>query len=216
VSDIVIGVVGDARRQEAAWDLFKQTDATFISLDTGTLGCTKNHLMVWTNILQHGGDWGVVLEDDAELCEGFHDQLTQVLYDPPADVVSLYLGTGYPKAWQRFIKKGMATDAQWLLSTHVLHCVGLAIRMHLVPDMLRFVGKMTDTEKLWPVDEQITHWCRLRGQRVAHTKPSIVDHREDLPSLIEHPDGAGRTLPRHAWEFGRRDSWDSTATTEIP
>jgi hypothetical protein len=107
-------------------------------------------------------------------------------------------------------------NAPSALSTHVLHGVALAIRMPLVSDMLRFVGKMTDTEKLWPVDEQITHWCRLRGQRVAFTKPSIVDHREDIPSLIQHPDGGGRDKPRHAWAFGTRDVWDTQATTEIP
>lgn len=217
MSDVTIGVVADMRRNPDAWRLYDQVGAQVVSYDDAIMGCTANHLKVWTKLLQHGGDWGVVLEDDAQPCLGFREQLDLVLADPPADVIGLYLGRNFPRAWQRFIKPCMATDAHWVMSSHLLHCVGVAIRMHMVPDMLRFVGRMTPTEKLWPIDEQITHWCRLRGLRVAYPKPSIVEHR-DLPPLVDHSqiDGAGRKLPRVAWQFGTREYWDSKATTDIP
>lgn len=216
MSDIVIGVVGDMRRNRQAYILATGCDAKVLSLDEGILGCTKNHIKVWTKLLQHGGNWGVVLEDDAAPCEDFLDQLAAVLANPPCDVVSLYLGRSYPRAWQRFIKKALIDpDAHWITSTHVLHGVGLAIRMHLVEDMLRFIGNMAAAEQDWPIDEQITHWCRLRGHAVAYTRPSIVDHG-DGESLVEHRDGAGRELPRHAWEFGTREKWNPELRTEMP
>jgi GR25 family glycosyltransferase involved in LPS biosynthesis len=213
MSDIAIGVVGDIRRYGDAWELSQAVNADFVCYDDSTLGCTGNHLRMWHKMIQHGGDWGVVLEDDAQLCDDFTNQLAMVLDGPPASVVSLYLGTGYPRAWQRFIKPKMATGAHWIVSSHLLHCVGVAIRMPLIPDMLRFVGKMAPAERLWPIDEQITHWCRLRGQLVAYTKPSIIEHR-DLPTLLTHQDGR-RELPRHAWQFGSRNVWDNTAVVEM-
>ena len=212
MSDIVIGVVADMRRQQQAWDLAKALDATVVSFDDGTLGCTRNHLKVWTKLLQHGGNWAVVIEDDALLCDDFDTTLAAVLAKPPADIVGLYLGKNYPRAWQRVIKPKMATDAHWITSTHLLHGLGTCMRMSLLEDMLRFVGRMEDG---WPIDEKITHWCRLRGHRVAYTKPSIIEHA-DGPSLLVHPDGDKRELPRRAWEFGRRDEWDWESAVEIP
>jgi GR25 family glycosyltransferase involved in LPS biosynthesis len=216
MSDIVIGVVADMRRQQMAWDLATQVNATVLSYDDGAMGPTKNHLKVWTKLLQHGGDWAVVLEDDAIVGPQFTTQLKQVLESPPAQVVSLYLGRGYPKAWQRFIKKAMmADDAHFIMSTHVLHGVALAMRMTLVEDMLRWVTWMSQEQRQWPVDEQITEWCRRRGYKVAYTKPSIVEHA-DGPSLLVHPDGDGRDVPRKAWEFGQRDEWDWSKAVEMP
>jgi hypothetical protein len=220
MSDTIIGVVADMRRQQQAWALSNSVGATVLSYDDGTMGCTRNHIKVWTKVLQHGGDWGVVLEDDAMPCEGFKEQLHAALDAAPADIVGLYLGTGYPRAWQRFIKKAMASDAHYIMSSHVLHGVGTAIRMHLVPDMLRFVGNMSGAQQNWPIDEQITHWARLRGHRTCYTKPSIVEHA-DGESLLVHPDAegrgsSGRELARHAWEFGERDTWVGDHWVEMP
>lgn len=216
MSDIVTGIVADMRRYQMAHDLAGYVDATFIGFDDGTIGCTRNHIKMWTKIVQHGGDWGVVLEDDAVPCQMFTYQLAAVLADPPTDIVGLYLGRNYPRAWQRFVKKALADpDANWILSTHVLHCVGLAVRVSLIPDMLRFIGNMAAADQDWPIDEQITHWARLRGHRVCYTRPSIVDHR-DGESLLVHRDGAGRELPRHAWEFGYREEWDKSLIVEMP
>lgn len=217
MSDITIGVVADMRRQATAWTLANQVDAAVISYDDGMLGCTKNHIKVWTKVLQHGGDWAVVLEDDAQVDERvFREQLQQALASPPADIVGLYLGRNYPRAWQRFIKKAMADEeAHYIVSSHILHGVGTAIRMHLVSDMLRFIGNMAGTQQDWPVDEQITHWARLRGHRVCYTKPSIVEHT-DGESLMTHPDGEVRDRPRKAWEFGSRDVWVGDHWVEMP
>ena len=221
MSDITIGIVADMRRKDEAWDLADKVGAQIMCYDDGTVGCTDNHIRVWTRVLQHGGDWAVVLEDDALVGDDFAEQLRMVLDDPPEPIVGLYLGRVLPRAWQRFIKIAFTkhVDAHWLTASHFLHGVGTAVRMDLLPDMLRFVGHMTDTEKLWPVDEQITHWARIAGYRVAYTKPSIVQHG-DLPTLLtqaEHNDGTDRGAlpPRVAWEFGRRDAWDSTSVKEM-
>lgn len=217
MSDIVFGVVADTRRRQQAWDLAGILDAKVLSYDEGGhLGCRTNHLKVWTKLLQHGGDWAVVLEDDAVPVTGFIDQVAGALADPPSDVVGLYLGKGYPRAWQRFIKKATAdVTANYIVSTHVLHGLATAIRMHLVDDMLRFITNMQPAQQQWPIDEQITHWCRLRGYPVSYTLPSLVDHA-DGPSLLVHPDGDDRSLTRVAYRVGSRPVWDKTRTVSMP
>jgi GR25 family glycosyltransferase involved in LPS biosynthesis len=214
MSDIVIGVVADTRRDQQAWALYDTVDAKVISFDSGTIGATKNHIRVWTKLLQHGGNWAVVLEDDAVPVDGFTDQLVGALADPPANIVGLYLGKGYPKAWQRFVKKATSSEtANYVMSSHLLHGVGTAIRMHLVEDMLRCIKRITPVD--WPMDEQITRWARLRGERVCYTLPSLVDHA-DGPTLLVHPDSEGRAAPRVAYRTGRRPVWDKTKVVGMP
>jgi hypothetical protein len=214
MSDIAIGIVADYRRHDQARLLYQRTKADIVCYDDGIIGCTNNHIRTWARLAPLTGEWGVVLEDDAEVNDDFREQLSMVLANPPADVVSLYLGKGFPRAWQRWIKPVMATDAHWVLSSHVLHGVGVAVRGNLIRDMLRFVGKMSPQEQLWPIDEQVTHWCRLRGHRVAYTKPSIVQHA-DGESIAVHYDGAKRDMPRVAWEFGSRLDWDKSKVVEM-
>lgn len=214
---VKIGVVAHISRLAEAEQLADKVDATVISFDDGLMGCTKNHIKVWTNLVQHGADWLVVLEDDAVPVDGFREQLDAALASAPAGIVGLYLGTGYPRAWQRFIKKALQhKDAHYVLSTHVLHAVGTAIRFELVEDMLRWVTWMSQEQRQWPVDEQITEWARRRGHRVAYTRPSLVDHG-DLPTLVSHPDGQSRDgIARRAWEVGCQHMWDGSRTVEMP
>jgi GR25 family glycosyltransferase involved in LPS biosynthesis len=218
MTTIRIGVVAHILRQSYAQQLADQVDAATISFDDGMLGVNKNHIKVWTNLLQQGGDWLVVLEDDAVPVDDFRYHLTQALINAPTDIVSLYLGTGYPKAWQRFIKTAMAdkSDANYIVSTHLLHAVGTAIKVDLVNDMLRFISWMSEGERKWPIDEQITHWARMRGHKISYARPSLVDHM-DGPTTVHHPDGQSRDgVKRRAWEVGTRDLWHRSKVIEMP
>lgn len=218
LTTIKIGVVAHTARMSHAQTLSDKVDATVVSFDDGMLGAQRNHIKVWTNLVQHGADWLVVLEDDAVPVDDFRYQLRQALINAPTDIVGLYLGTGYPKAWQRFVKKAMQSDGDpnYVLSTHLLHGVGTAIKVDLVNDMLRFISWMSEGERKWPVDEQITHWMRMRGHRIAYTKPSLVDHM-DGPTTVQHPDGQSRDgVKRHAYEVGCRDMWFPSKIVEMP
>lgn len=220
MTDIKIGVVAHTARMSYADALANKVDAQFISFDDGMLGATKNHIKVWTNLLAQGADWLVVLEDDAVPVDDFRYQVTQALINAPTEIVGLYLGTGYPKAWQRFIKKGLADakaypDANYLVSSHILHGVGTAIKASLVDDMLRMVGWMSPEEKKWPVDEQITHWARMRAHKVCYTVPSLVDHLDGPSTISDRHDGDDRESPRKAWQFGTRHRWVNTSV-EMP
>lgn len=223
-TNIKIGIVAHRARLSYAETLADKVGASVLSVDDGLMGCTRHHIKVWTNLVQHGGDWLVVLEDDAVPVDGFREQLEMALDNSPpnrhgerAGIVSLYLGTGFPRAWQRFIKKAITEekDANYVVSSHLLHAVGTAIRLELVNDMLRFVAWMSQDQRQWPIDEQITHWARMRGHLVAYTRPSLVDHM-DGPSLVAHPDGQGREGKRVAYEVGCRHEWDGFKQVVMP
>lgn len=217
-----IGVVADVRRRDEDGEIMgevlaSKVGAEVISIDDGMLGHTNHSIKVWTNLAQRGGDWAVVLEDDAKPVDGFREQLDMALANAPSGVVSLYLGQGYPTAWQRFIKKAVTNQrANYVVSTHVLHSVALAIRVELINDMLRFISWLSDEDKKWPFDEQVTHWARQRGNDVVYTWPSLVDHA-DGESLIHHPEGQGSDgIARVAWKVGTRKAWNKFAVVNMP
>lgn len=211
-----IGVVGHRERMVGAWELAQAVDASYLSIDQGEWGSTRNHLKVWTHLAadhvagRWSPQWLVVLEDDAVPCNDFREQLDAALASAPSDVVGLYLGTGYPTAWQDFIQHVQNDPAHWTQTHSLLHGVGTAIRAELVPSMLEWVGNVGSR----PIDDAITEWVRSKAQVVSYTRPSLVDHH-DWPTLINHPDQEGRENPRRAWQFGTRPDWKST-TVWIP
>lgn len=222
---VAVGVVAHHTRLVKAWDMAQLVQASFLSVDHGAWGSTANHLKVWRHLVTDyltamdrcprepfAGvpQWLVVLEDDAVPCEDFRHQLDAALASAPGDIVGLYLGTGYPTAWQDFIKHAELDPAHWTQTHSLLHGVATAIRTELVPSMLEWVGAQRDQ----PIDEAITQWARAHAHVVSYTRPSIIDHA-DWPTLINHPDMEERENPRHAWQFGTRENWKST-TVWIP
>lgn len=204
-----IGIVAHESRLIEAWDLMLGSQASFLSVDDGSMGPSWNHYTVWSHLASEPTEWSLVLEDDAELCDGFLEQLEAVLAVAPSDVVSLYLGTGYPKAWQDFIAHVDSDPAHWGIAHSLIHGVAVAMRTHLVPDMVKWIAGYGND---FPVDEAIGEYCRAHATQVAYTRPSIVDHK-DAPSVIDHTADGGRELPRRAWHFGTRQAWNKTSVT---
>lgn len=182
-------------------------------MDNGTLGCAANHRKVWEWLSKHSvrtnvrTEWCVVLEDDAEPVEGFREQLEQALTVAPSPIVSLYLGTSRPKHWQLFVtdavQRANQADASWLLGTHLLHCVGVAVRTELAPLMAEWSTHLDQPLDDHPVGDHM----------IAYTNPSLVDHTDDTPVVL-HPDGQPRDKPRKAHRAGTRTTW-TTTTVDI-
>ena len=96
--------------------------------------------------------------------------------------------------------RAQKADASFIVSRHLLHAVGLAIRADQVPDML------TNLDDTLPIDEAIEQWANQRRYRIAYTFPSLVDHT-DGETLLQHRDGSKREPGRVAWQFGSRTEW---------
>jgi GR25 family glycosyltransferase involved in LPS biosynthesis len=206
VKRLALGIVAHESREEMATDLATETQALLVSVDTGKMGCTANHLFVWGALANEPSTWTIVLEDDAQAIAGFPEHLQNALTAAPAPVVSLYLGKVRPPQYQQHITdalaKAQANDAHWLVGRDLLHAVGVAIRTELVPDML------ANIKGYLPIDQSIGRWARKRLHPIAYVVPSLVNHR-DGPTLVDHPDRRERTPGRVAHRFGSHLSYNS-------
>lgn len=212
------GVVAHEARVEQAIQLALSVNAQ-LALDDGTLGCQLNHCRTLKHLATQGAEYVLVLEDDAQPVDGFLQQVTAALaaaptceYEDgtatPAPIVSFYLGSGYPKQWQRGIQRAITkadkNDATWIISEHLLHAVAYAIRTDLIQDLLANLPDL-------PIDQAISEWARPRGHMVAYPWPSLCDHSDgDTVITGRRP----RTTPRKAWRTGTRNNWCGT-TTEL-
>lgn len=203
---LTIGIVGHTSRRSHATQLAAQVDADFLSIDNGSLGCDDNHEAVQHHLANLPSTWSVILEDDAQPVPQLRTQLRAALPMSPTPIVSLYLGRKRPPHWQTRIRKAIrnanTSNTNWLISTHLLHAVGYAIKTDLLPSLLSHTSTL-------PVDQHIGHWARYHGHTIAYTNPSLIDHA-DLPTIVEHPDGEPRKAGRTAWNVGTRHHWNST------
>ena len=211
---ITIGICAHIARQHMAEQLAEQVGADFISLDEGTLGCNKNHRRTWTELAALPATHAVVLEDDAVPVPDFRHQCEQAIKASPTPITSLYLGRQRPPQWQRNIERAITTatrtDAHYILSTHMLHGVGIAIHNDHIQPMLDF----TATRNYLPWDEAVGCYARHAHQRIAYTHGSLVDHRDGI-ALIIHHDGKTRAPGRTAWHINTRPTWDGERTVTL-
>lgn len=201
-TDLAIGIVGHHARRDTAERLAATVDADYLSIDGGTLGCTANHMHVWQQLARYNSTWSVVLEDDAQPVDNFRDQLA-ALDTAPTPIVSLYLGTSRPAAWQirirRAINEADRVGACYITAPLLLHAVAVAMRTDLIDDMISQLpqGK--------PIDNAISEWARKHN--ICYTWPSLVDHT-DGPTLVKHTYNA-LSQPRKAWRTAARSTWTS-------
>lgn len=205
-----IGIVAHASRVTDAKDLGKIVRADFISIDKTMMGCEENHFSVLHHLQALPSSYSVVLEDDAVPIAGFRRQLRQALIHTPTPLVSLYLGRQRPPwaqaAAQTATAECEAQQADWILSRHLLHAVGYAIKTDLIASLLRFPPTPL------PIDQHISRWAQTYGHLTAYTYPSLVDHA-DNGTIAHHPDNQPRPPGRIAWKTAAHPNWTTQTVT---
>lgn len=193
-------------RMEAATQLADQTNG-ILSLDAHGMGAGRAHeAALETAGRLEAHKWTLLLEDDAILCDDWHNQIQAALESAPTNIVSLYLGTGYPQAKQADIKKLATTDTNYIISNTLRHHVAVAVKAHLIPRLVQALQKFGGAP-----DNRLGDAAASLGETIAYTNPSIVDHQDDTPIIT----GRVRSLPRKAHNFGTRTQWDSNATKNL-
>lgn len=174
------------------------------------MGCEENHFTVLGHLQALPATWSVVLEDDAVPIAGFRAQLREALIMAPTPLVSLYLGKQRPPWAQDAAAQAIAEceeqQADWILSRHLLHAVGYAIKTDLIPSLLRFPPTPL------PIDQHISRWAQTYGHLSAYPFPSLVDHA-DTGTIAQHPDGQPRPPGRVAWKTAAHPEWSSQSVT---
>ena len=203
----MIGVVTHTSRLDHASALADVVGASVVNVDNGSLGCDRNHRRVWQWLFQRADEWAIVLEDDAVPVPNFRTQLAQALKHAPTPLVSLYLGRMRPPWAQDHILTAVANagDADWIVSNHMLHAVGYAVRVDLLPSLM---SQPLNT----PVDQHISAWAQTESIDISYPWPSLIDHA-DLPTIVDHPDGQPRPPGRVAWKTAAHPTWSQRSVT---
>lgn len=137
----------------------------------------------------------IIMEDDAIPVEGF-DRLAQGwVASRPDDLISFYLGTGRPQAWQDWIEDACSVadypNFHFSLPT-LIHGVCYTFppdqAQRISDGLKRLNGSYREAD---------TAVGKAWGKPVLYPVQSLVEHR-DQGSVEQHPDGQPRTEPRVA------------------
>ena len=76
-------------REELDVEFFKACDGKLLNRD-GVFGCAQSHLQVWRDLVEHGYENAIILEDDAKLISNFKTKIEE-LVEPDTKWDILYL-----------------------------------------------------------------------------------------------------------------------------
>lgn len=141
------------------------------------------------------GDYHVVLQDDAIINDHFYYNLVKAINAAPQyTLISLYTGTVRPfnERVGNALKK--ANGASWLSGYLLFWGVGIVMPTSHIEPILEFADNETD-----PYDTRIGLFYYRNMMPVLYTNPSLVDHDDDIGTLIEGRDDLpqGRRVARN-------------------
>lgn len=133
------------------------------------------------------GDWHVVIQDDAILTPNFYENIEGAIkaLDQKA-LISLYTGTSRPIPGRVTAAVKAAPDGSFLRFMQLMWGVGIVIPTSHIEPMLEFVEDI-DLQ----YDNKIGEFYCRQGIPVYYTVPSLVDHDDDIDSLLP---GHGRDI----------------------
>lgn len=154
-------------------------------------GAITGHLLAlrWA---QEQHDRVIVMEDDAVPVAGFDMLSDSLLTEWPYDLVSMYLGTGYPDGYQPHIKAEIEAGSPVVELNNLIHGVCYSVPRMWLP---LIIAKM---DRTLPADFSIGRaWVELTGRPVIYPLPSLADHEDE----VRAERSGVRLLPRRAWRL---------------
>jgi hypothetical protein len=125
-------------------------------------------------------DWHLVIQDDAILSPGFFENLQGAIHSvPQKSLISLYTGTSRPLGKRVKCAVDKVVDETWLSYWLLMWGVGILIPSSHINPMLEFVDDRTE-----PYDTRIGIFYQRNRLPVYYTMPSLVDHDDDLGTVI--------------------------------
>lgn len=125
-------------------------------------------------------DWHVVIQDDAILSPGLFDNLQGAIATvPQKTLISLYTGKARPmgKRVQQAVDK--VKDETWLSYWLLMWGVGILLPSSHIEPLIEFVADRTE-----PYDTRIGIFYQRNRLPVYYTMPSLVDHNDEMGTLI--------------------------------
>lgn len=137
------------------------------------------------------GEWHVVIQDDAILTPNFYENIERAITAlDQKTLISLYTGTSRPIPGRVTAAVKAMPDGSFLRFMQLMWGVGLVIPSDHIAPMLEFVEDI-DLQ----YDNKIGEFYCRQGLPVYYTVPSLVDHNDDIDSLLP---GHGRAINHEA------------------
>lgn len=180
-------VQAEALRSALMLYLFSDVSVTYDQVAAGT------HDSEWNNgveSLKAGlgkGDWHCVIQDDAILSPNLYENIEGAINNVPSKtLISLYTGKPRPMGKRVDVAVAKVKDETWLSYWLLMWGVGILIPTSHIEPMIDFVSDRTE-----PYDTRIGIFYQRNRLPVYYTMPSLVDHDDDLDSLLEHGKAKG-------------------------
>lgn len=177
-------------------DYFLKDGEPVSRLRAGEIGCYASHLNVARIIVDRNLPYALVIEDDAQLQEGFADQLRSIFYAVPEGWDLVHLSGDCTRA----VKPLVDLDGSHRLvrysripSGTVAYLISLAGAKKLLVPMKRY----------WPIDTDIRQPWKF-GLEVYGIVPSITRHDDTFASAIV---SKGRSRLRRGLPKPSRGAW---------
>lgn len=130
------------------------------------------------------GDWHIVLQDDAIITDNFYTDAVNALQAVPVKtLVSFYTGTVRPLPGRvaSAVRRANEGGYSWLRGYLLFWGVGIAIPTDQILPMLEYIAGRRE-----PYDTRLGYFYIANRLPVLYSNPSLVDHDEDMGSLLEH------------------------------
>jgi hypothetical protein len=148
--------------------------------------------------LEAGSEWHAVVQDDVLVCKDFVAGLTKALeHVPEHSIVQPYVGTRRPL--QGYVLEAIhaadAANVSWIEMKALLWGIVIVVPTWTIEKMLPWCDR-----RPYPnYDKRVGQYYLAKLYYPTwYTWPSLVDHRDNIPSLVGH--GAGRIAHRFIGE----------------
>lgn len=185
-------IVGHESRAEWVGQLQRALPGAAAIVDFANDGALRGHIKA-LKVAQQVGARCIVMEDDAIPVVGFPELAASWCDRFPDDLISFYLGTGRPAAWQARVDDELErTASSYIVLPRLIHGVCYSIPANAVTRVLDRIASFGDTDE--PADYIVG---RGFGRQVIYPVESLVEHR-DGESVERHPDKEPRIERRVA------------------
>lgn len=192
---ISVAIMATHKRQEQAEALYYALSlypfsSVTIVYDEVADGTHESEWRNGRNSLLEGvgkGDWHMVIQDDAILTPNFYENVVGAVHNVPTrSLISLYTGSPRPMGKRVKVAVDKAYHATWLQYWLLMWGVCLLIPSGQIEPMLEFADDRGE-----PYDTRIGIAYQRNRLPVYYTMPSLVDHDDDLDSLLDHGKAKG-------------------------
>lgn len=184
---ISVAVQHHPARAELVDELLEQLPGATLATDPDPLGM-RNPWRGYRNALETtpaDATHRLIVQDDVRVCPGFLDAARAAVAAKPDRILSFFVA-GNPYEHSQAVFAACARGSSWAELDNQRWCPAVCVcwpAAH-VPAILAFVDAQGWPDAFRADDEIIGRYCRHAGVLPLASVPSLVDHPDDVPSLL--------------------------------